>query len=119
MLPEAAARYFAESANVLKAGGRCVFSLFLLDNYRPGQPRPLGFSRPSFNFDQSYGDYGADFATVVPENPEQMTAYSLGMIERFADQVGLELDQAPLPRLWSGSSQTWAGAQDVVVLRKP
>jgi len=119
LLPEATAPYCAESANVLRPGGRCVFSFFLLDNYRPGQPRPLGFSRPIFNFDHSYGDYGSDFATVVPENPEQMTAYSLGMIERFAHEAGLELDQPPVPGLWSGSSQTWAGAQDVVVLRRP
>ena len=119
MLPEAAAHYFIEAAHALKPGGRCVFSFFLLDNYRPGQPRPLGFARPIFNFDHPYGDYGDDFATVVPENPEQMTAYSLRLIERFADQAGLELDQPPVPGLWSGSSQTWAGAQDLVVLRKP
>jgi SAM-dependent methyltransferase len=118
MLPEGVAHYFEESASVLKPGGRCVFSFFLLDNYRPGQPRPLGFAGASFNFDHRYADYGNDFATVVPDNLEQMTAYSVRLIEKFAARVGLELDP-PLPGLWSGSAPTWVGAQDIVVLRKP
>jgi SAM-dependent methyltransferase len=119
MLPDTVANYFEHSARVLKPGGRCIFSFFLLDNYRPGQPRPLGFGRDSFNFDHQYGDYGDEFATVVPENPEQMTAYRLSMIERFANHAGLKLERAPVPGLWSGQFSNWITAQDLVVLRKP
>jgi len=119
MLPDTVASYFEQSARVLKPGGRCVFSFFLLDNYRPGHPRPLAFGRDSFNFDHQYGDYGDEFATVVPENPEQMTAYRLSMIERFANRAELELEQAPVPGLWSGQFPNWITAQDLVVLRKP
>jgi SAM-dependent methyltransferase len=118
MLPDAVGHYFAEAARVLRPGGRCVFSFFLLDNYRPGQPRPLGFARSIFNFDHCLAPYGDDFATVEPDNLDQMTAYRLDMIRRFAGKVGLELDQPPLPGLWSGSSETWVGAQDVVILQK-
>jgi SAM-dependent methyltransferase len=118
MLPEAAAHYLCESARVLKLGGRCVFSFFLLDNYQPAQPRPLGFARPAFNFDHTYGSYGNDFAIVVPDNPEQMTAYRLGLIERLAAQAQLKLAQAPVPGLWSGTTATWVGAQDLLVLVK-
>lgn len=46
ILPEGAANHFKESARVLKPGGCCLFSFFLLDNYRPGKPRPSVFSRP-------------------------------------------------------------------------
>jgi len=119
MLPDATANYFHQAARVLKPGGRCVFSFFLLDYYRQGRPRPSVFGRPSFDFDHQYGNYGTDFATVVPENPEQMTAYRLDMIKRLAADAGLELAQAPVPGLWSGSFDHWVCAQDLIVLQKP
>jgi SAM-dependent methyltransferase len=62
MLPPIVARYIAEAARVLKPGGRCVFSFFLLDNYEPGRSRPLGFARAGFNFDHQFGDW-------VPASP--------------------------------------------------
>ena len=119
MLPDSAAHYFRESARVLKPGGRAVFSCFLLDNYRPEQPRPLGFGREAFNFDHPYGAYGDSFAIVVPDNPEQMTAYRFELLERFAVDASLSVAHAPVPGMWSGSTATWVGAQDVLVLVKP
>jgi SAM-dependent methyltransferase len=118
MLPENVERYFAETSRVLKRGGRALFSFFLLDFYRPGQPRPLGFKNSAFNFDHTYGQWGDSFATVVPDNPEQMTAFRLDLIERFARAVDLTMAEAPLPGLWSGSTKTWVGAQDLVVFTK-
>ena len=119
MLPDATAHYFRESARVLKPGGCAVFSFFLLDKYRPGQPRPLGFARPAFNFDHPYGTYGDMFAIVVPDNPEQMTAYRFQLLERFTADAQLSLAQAPVPGFWSGATATWVGAQDLLVLLKP
>jgi SAM-dependent methyltransferase len=118
MLPEAAKRYFSEADRVLRPGGRCVFSFFLLDHYRPGQPRPLDFGKPDFAFDHGHGGHGADFAVAVPDNPEYMTAYRLSLIERLAEQAGLTLTQPPVPGLWSGTTPTWVGTQDLIVLRK-
>jgi SAM-dependent methyltransferase len=91
MLPEAAENYFQQTGRVLQPDGRCLFSCFLLENYRPGQPRPLGFARSHFNFDHRYGSWGDDFAIVNPKNPEYVTAYNLRLIEKFADRAGLEL----------------------------
>jgi SAM-dependent methyltransferase len=118
MLPDSTSHYFHEAARVLRPNGRCLFSFFLLDNYRPGQPRPLGFARPIFNFDNSYANYGEEFATVAPENSEQMTAYRQSLLSRFAEEAGLRFAQAPVPGLWSGSTATWVGAQDLLVLLK-
>jgi len=119
MLPDTTAHYFRETARVLKPGGRAVFSCFLLDNYRPGQPRPLGFSSDGFNFDYPYEKYGNLFAIAAPADPEQMTAYRLELLERFAADAQLSVVQAPVSGFWSGTTDTWVGAQDLLVLEKP
>jgi SAM-dependent methyltransferase len=119
MLPDATASYFKQAARVLKPGGRCVFSFFVLDYYSAGQSRPLGFDRPIFDFDHGYKSYGKEFATVVPDNPEQMTAYRLSLIERYAAEAKLVIAQPPVPGLWSGKFENWIGAQDIIILEKP
>jgi SAM-dependent methyltransferase len=116
LLPAAAEQFMREASRVLRPEGRCVFSFFLLDYYRPGQPRPFGFNDPMFNVDHPYGDRGDDFAVSDPLNPEGISAYRLGLVERLAARADLSLTQPPLTGLWSGSSPTWVGMQDVVVL---
>jgi SAM-dependent methyltransferase len=118
LLPESTARYLAESARVLRDGGRCVFSFLLLDHYRQGHPRPLGFDRDVFALDHRYGGHGAEFAIAVPDNPEQTSAYRLSLVERLAGDAGLRLAQPPVPGLWSGTIEAPVGAQDVVVLER-
>lgn len=118
MLPENTAHYLRESARVLKPGGRCLASVFLLDHYRAGRKRPLGFARPDFNFDHGHGAV-ADFAIATPEDPERMTAYGLGLLRRFAGEAGLDLEGEPVPGQWSGAFDAPIGAQDLLVLRKP
>ena len=118
MLPPVVARYTAEAARVLRPGGRCVFSFFLLDNYLPGRPRPLGFARSGFDFDHAWGGLGSRFAVAVPENPEQMTAYRLDFVRSLASEAGLHLAADPVPGLWSGRWDAPVAAQDVVVLER-
>ena len=116
MAPDAAARYFAESARVLRPGGRCLFSFFLLDNLRPAAERPRAFAGEAFDFahlDPAVDGHAASFL----ENPEQMTAYSIARIEQLAAAAGLKLEREPLPGFWSGAS-SWVSAQDLVVLRR-
>ena len=119
MLPENTAHYFHEAVRVLRPGGRFVFSAFLLDHYRAGRPRPLGFAQHDFDFDHAHGGHGRDFAISFPNDPERMTAYSLGMLQRFAAEAGLELHDAPVPGLWSGAFDAPVGAQDLIVLHMP
>lgn len=119
LLPDTTAHYFAETARVLRRGGRAVFSCFLLDHYRKGHPRPSGFDNDWFDVDHPYGDYGDDFAVTDPEDPERITAYRAEALERYAREAGLVLAEPPVAGLWSGTAPTWVGVQDLVVLEKP
>ena len=117
MAPEVAANYFRQAARVLTPGGRCVVSIFLLDAYQPADARALGFQHPRFNVEHPYGAFSPrEFAIANPQNPEEMTAYSRSLIERLAAEAGLRLQQPIVPGLWSGRTDTWVGAQDLVVL---
>lgn len=118
MLPDNAAHYVREAARVARSGGRCLFSFFLLDHYRPGQRRPLGFASPEFDFDHHHADFAEDFALVFPEDPERMTAYGSKRVEKLAAEAGLALVEKPVPGLWSGTNPSWTTMQDLVVLKK-
>jgi len=118
MLPDGTARYFAEAARVLRPGGRLLASVFLLDHYQPGRPRPQPFARSDFDFDHRLPHLGG-FAMAHPENPEQMTGYGLSWLEQAAARAGLALVTPPLPGLWSGHTDSWVLAQDLLVLTKP
>lgn len=120
--PADAGHYLKEMARVLRPGGRCLVSYFLLDNYRPARTRPLGFDRASFDFDHRRRvpevDGGGDYAVVNPENTEEMVAYSLSLVDALAARVGLRREGDPLTGLWSGATKRPLSAQDVVVLVK-
>ena len=118
MLPRGVAAYLRQSARVLRPTGRCVFSFFLLDHYRRGLPRPLGFARSGFSFDHQLAGHDSDFAIGVPENPEEMCAYRLSLVERLAAEAGLQLARPALPGMWSGAFDSWVGSQDIIVLQR-
>jgi SAM-dependent methyltransferase len=117
MVPDNAGNYFKESARVLKPNGRCVFSFFIFDYYEKDRPRPLGFSNPYFNLDYHLDNYKDNFAISDPDDPEKLTAYSMSLIQSLAEQAGLKCVESPLPGLWSGSTDKWIGAQDLIILK--
>lgn len=118
MLPENAAHYFTEAARVLRPGGRCVFSFFLLERYRAGAVRPFNFGSPAFAFDLTLPAWGNEFAYVNADNPEQMTAFTTPLIERLAAASELEIANV-VPGLWSGTEAAAAPTQDLVILTRP
>jgi SAM-dependent methyltransferase len=117
MTPENVAHYFREAGRVLRPGGRCLFSFFLLDNYRPRDQRPPGFNVPDFDFTHPYGAASEGCSVAFPADPERMTAYRTVALERLASDAGLRLAMNPLPGYWSGAAH-YIGAQDLVVLAK-
>ncbi len=88
------------------------------ENYRPKEPRPAGFDLASFDFEHHLDEFGKRFAVSDPNNLEFMTAYATNLIEEYADQAGLRFRGAPTLGHWSASSDTWVGAQDLIVLEK-
>lgn len=117
MTPENTANYFREASRVLRPGGCCLFSFFLLDHYRPSDRRPTGFNKPDFDLIHPYPAGTGGCAVAFPEDPERMTGYRLSYLRELAESAGLRLPSPPLPGYWSGASK-YIGAQDLVVLVK-
>jgi SAM-dependent methyltransferase len=116
LLPVHAEHYLQESARVLDRGGRVLVSAFLLDQYRPGRPRALGFTRDAFAFDDGYAGE-AGFAVGNPANVEEMTAYSLERLNVMAARADLRI-QHIVPGIWSGTEEHSIGAQDLIVFER-
>jgi SAM-dependent methyltransferase len=112
LLPEETQRYLQESRRVLKPGGRCLFSFFVLDYYRgPGTT-----ISPFYEFTHPLPGY-AGVAIRDPEHPDRAVAYSEDRISAMAAQAGLQLVRV-VPGLWSESPGLAVNEQDLLVLRR-
>jgi SAM-dependent methyltransferase len=118
MAPANVAHYFRQAARVLKPGGRCMFSFFLLDNRAQAASRPSIFGQSDFEFTHRLSGWGDEFGFSFLDDPERMTAYSLPLVERFAREAGLSFAREPLMGMWSGRGSGWVSTQDIVVLRR-
>lgn len=117
MTPENTANYFREASRVLRPGGCCLFSFFLLDHYQESTLRPIGFNKQDFDLVHPYPPGTGGCAVAFPEDPERMTGYRLSYLRELAESAGLRLPSPPLPGYWSGALK-YIGAQDLVVLVK-
>jgi SAM-dependent methyltransferase len=99
--PEAADRYLAETARVLRPGGRALLTFFLA-----GEP---------------VGDYvhrvGPALA-VDPEVPEEAIAYPEAWVRDRAAAHGLRVREPVHPGTWAGRPEG-RSFQDLVVLDRP
>jgi len=107
ILPDGAAHYLAETGRVLRPGGRCLITWFLLDDEAERRIRE-GTSRTRFEHD-------AGGCRVVDAGvPESVVAYREEDVRRLYLRHGLEIAE---PIRWGG----WSGrerhlsSQDVVV----
>jgi SAM-dependent methyltransferase len=119
VLPDTVFHYLTEVARCLRPNGSFLVSAYLLENYRPGQPRPARYSERLFDFDVVLADECTAFRTSDATCPEAMLAMEAAWLIDTAAQAGLELVRPPLMGSWSGTAATWMTGQDLVLLRKP
>jgi SAM-dependent methyltransferase len=101
LLPPSLVNYFRESRRVLKRGGRCLFSGFLLDYYQG--PETTQASVYEFDHPLSDGSSGESVAAVYnPDRPENLIAYKRAFVERIATDCGFKVARV-LPSFWSKS----------------
>jgi len=110
LVPPVTANYFKQSRRVLRKGGRCLYSFFLLDNYRGKGTMYWDF----IEFEQRLE--GCDEVAVKDKNsPDTIISYRISLIERLATDAGLKVARI-LPGVWSGSHEYCLSEQDLVVL---
>lgn len=109
LLPDETRNYLRESRRVLKPNGRCLFSFFLLDNYRgPGTTisRLHEFPCP----------YPGDPRVAVRDlkRPDDIIAYSIAPLRSYAGDGGLRVAKV-LPGLWSEKPGWAVHEQDLLL----
>lgn len=112
LLPDEARNYFRQSHRVLKAGGRCLFSVIVLDHYR-GHGTTITPAVYEFNHDLEKGVAVRDL-----ERPHALIGYSLEWLSSCASQAGLRLVRV-LPGYWSNNySDVAVNEQDLLLLTR-
>ncbi len=110
LLPEAAAQYVAESARVLRPGGRAVMTFFFLDDAVRAR---LGARELEPAFIVNPEEW---WAVQDAANPEAAIAFDRTVVERALRDRGLEV-QMVSRGMWVGDEKP-ATYQDLVVARK-
>lgn len=110
LLPDESVNYFRESKRVLRKGGKCLFSFFVLDWYRgPGTSFCSGYQ-----FDHPLQGFEG-VAVFDPKLPEGLIAYRTSLIEKMASNNGLKVTRV-IPGYWSRSHKWNVFEQDLVLL---
>ena len=110
LLPVETRNYFRESRRVLKPGGRCLFSVFVLNHYR-GHGTTVS---PLYEF---HHELESGVAVRDPEHPDALVGYSLEWLAACAALAGLRLERV-LPGLWSAGPGFAVNEQDLLLLTR-
>ena len=111
MRPEAIEQYLRETARVLKPGGRCLNTFFLLT---PEARQLMGEGRATFDFCFK----GPGYYTVSPTEPEKAIAFDEDWLYAVHRRCGLEIVPPLHYGAWTGRTEFLSG-QDIVLATKP
>lgn len=113
MLPADVEHYLGEVGRVLRPGGRCLITYFIL-NEESLRLMEEGRAGPDRNFRHELGR-----CRVVNEDaPEAAVAYAESEVRRMYEEAGLSIVEPVLYGGWSGRPGG-ISAQDIVIARKP
>ena len=110
MLPSDVEHYTEEIARVLKTGGKCLITFFLLNDESTELIRE-GNSRLDFRFEMD------GFLTTDKSTPEDAIAYQERYIKDLLSKHGVSITKPVHYGSWCGR-QTFLGFQDIVVAEK-
>lgn len=102
--------YLRETARVLRPGGTCLLTFFLLDEHAEAE---MAAGRASFDFRHPIeGGFTTD-----PSQPEEAIAFPAADLREMAAAAGLEIEEPIRFGLWSNHPDGPAG-QDIVLARR-
>jgi len=110
LLPSTVRRYVAELERVLKPGGRCLATYFLLSD----ETRRLAAEGAALSEFPYEGD---GYATTNPAIPEEAIAFEESTVRQLHADAGLPIESV-FHGAWSGRDEYLSG-QDVCIARKP
>jgi SAM-dependent methyltransferase len=109
LIPPDTANYFKEGRRVMRKGGRCLFSIFVLDYCRgPGTS-----IRTYYEFNYSLPGFDG-VATHDAHIPEKVIAYKISLITQMAEEAKLKVKQI-IPGFWSQTHKVGVTEQDLIV----
>lgn len=110
MLPQDMEKYLSEIARVLKPGGRCLITYFLLNNE---SLQLIGSNKSSLDFKHDLNGC----LTINKDIPESAIAYNEEFIREIYDRHGLEIVRPILYGSWCGR-ENYLSYQDIIIANR-
>jgi SAM-dependent methyltransferase len=106
-----ARHYLAETARVLRPGGTCLLTFFLLT---PESEAAIAAGRADFDFRHPV-DGGL---TIDPRQPEEAIAFRVGVVRELLDEAGLRIREPLHLGCWANAPGA-PSMQDIIVAERP
>lgn len=107
MLPADVEHYLSEIARVLRPGGRCLVTFFLLNDESTAL---IEAAKGTYNFEHR----GPGYRTINARRPEDAIAYPEAFVRGLYEKAGLRIDEPIRYGSWCGRAD-YLSFQDVVI----